>query len=128
MKYQGSVTISRVSSSSRDYVSITLKDDLSRCEVVEIKLSILEFGEALSGLALRPCEFEYSPETPVGKIRETKTELVTVPSSDHARDAVAAFEIDGWIGYDADASNSRCRTADGRYRVSFHRFVDAEVK
>lgn len=132
-RLKGTVSISKAYGGDADYVSITVIDDLSRCEIVEVKLSVEALGQAILGSGCEKCEIELSTSDAIGKRREWKTEIVTVPRSSDAasiRAAVAAFETDGWQGRDNDAKNmhrSRGACADGdRFEVLYERWVPVE--
>lgn len=116
---QGKLTISRMTSNFNNPrpIRITLKDDLSSCEVVEINLSLEAFANAITAAGFQPCEFEFNASGVVGKKREHKTEVVFIPNkigykkgNNGDRKAVqpylAPYEVDGWKGRASDALNS----------------------
>jgi hypothetical protein len=142
----GRITISRPSCGNGDkYISISIDDDRSGCMVVEARVPLDGFAEALTGLGCVACEIEVFPKAPIGKVREVKTEAVPwegytrdgfaigspKPDTDggKAAEALRPFEVDGWVGETRDLFNSHrdCRTVDGREArlVTFVRFVEA---
>lgn len=138
-KLQGTLSISKVHASHEpNYVSLTVTDTLSGCEMVEVKISLEEFASALFSMANRPCEVEFNDSGPIGLKREYKTEVVFVPGDwndrkKNAKRAVKKFETDGWKGCVEDCENSHRRVGghvDGgaNYTVSFTRYVPVEVK
>jgi len=94
---KGKLTISRVSGSS-EYACITINDELSGLHI-EARLSIAEFGQAITGLSYRPCEIEL-PDHPE-RLGITKERIeVNVPFEGHdkekARAVVMAHCPDGY--------------------------------
>lgn len=74
VKTEGKLSISKIFSNREEtYMSITIKDNRSRRLIVEAKVSLLEFMEALTGLAERPIELElHNVCEPIGLYREIK--------------------------------------------------------
>ena len=137
MKHAGKITITRQSRTTcGDSVCIELTDESSGTRVVEVEMTVENFGNAITNLALQPCEFQWYPEAPVGKVRETKTEIIQMPEgASYAKDrealakaAIAPFEVDGWVGYWRDALNHHRHTDGTMYSVGFHRFVDRKYQ
>ena len=143
---QGKLTIIRTRSNQSDgYVAVQVKDMLSGCEVIEARISLAEFVEALFGAGFRQCEFDLNDSGVVGKQHEHKQVEIFIPSDlSHRTDegaagiraAIAVHEVDGWRGRDEDARNShrwtRTPTPKGQeghwMMIAFHRWVDAESK
>lgn len=118
-----------------DKVRITLTDESSHTQAVDITLSKSDFANVLFGLFQVPCDYEFNDQCPMGKVREHKTVIVAIPDhSYHNREDVAAaaikpHEVDGWIGSLKDAMNHHNRLrSSNEYRVSFVRFADGEGK
>lgn len=141
---EGRITIGRVTSTSGpDFMSIELDDALNHVRLVEVRVSLEEFVEALMGGGYRKCEFSFHSNPPLGKRLETKTEEVSIPYFDFKRDdrarvaavraAVSLYEVDGWQGEDRDMSNHHNLIRLDRdakvehYRVHFRRYVEQEV-
>ena len=131
-KFKGKLTISSPRSSSRadGWVSITLVDESSGREILEVDLEYDEFGKALTGLSYRPCEFEVSSLDLIGKNLETKEEIITYNRDfDRKNDlparkkALKPFEVDGWQGSPDDLGNWHNSKGNGQWRVGFRRYV-----
>lgn len=132
---KGKITIGKTSSRDGDYVMIELEDSLSHCRVVEVRMSIEDFGQAILGLACQKCEFDLNDSGVIGKTHEYKEEVVPVPDdfNSHggnfeklAAKALAPFEVDGWVGRKEDLKNFHRVERKGNkisYRVSFVRYV-----
>lgn len=126
MKAKGKITISHVSSTHGDFISVELTDDISGCQFVSAEMSIEGFGRAIVGHGYVDCTFQLSAKN-VGMKREVK--VVDVESEwTHQNDTKAAenilrkHEMDGWVGRLDDMFNHHRRTKTG-YNVTFIRFV-----
>lgn len=117
---------------------IRIMDNLSRCVIAEVRLSMEDYGRGvLTNTHTVPCVVELNNSRHVGKKREYKTEVVWIPNPENwkdrekeAKEALRPYEVDGWIGNERDATNSHCwiigpekREDGGWYQVGFHRFV-----
>lgn len=130
MKYQGALTISKYQGGQRGSgVTVSLRDNLSKCEIIDIDISVEEFAQALFGLGDRPCEFEARVKN-LGKTRETKSERIKPPeikdykrSKEIAAKALKPYEIDGWYGDEDDLLNHHRCNPDGTHTVGFVRWV-----
>lgn len=141
----GTLSISRTSSNRPldRPIKITLEDELSRCRVVQIELTLADFAEALTGMFGVPCQFTWPSSSVVGKRHEHKTEVVFIPDKctdrkdqESARKHFAEFEVDGWRGRVSDAFNSHRWAKDERPNpcgvrgmwtsITFDRWVEAE--
>ncbi len=131
MKLTVSIQASAFSSNMEpDGVMVRVRDEASRTEVLEVRLAFEEWGKVVSGRTgegaaeLRPAA--------AGKIHEHKTERVPFDWSDRsevsAMKALEPFEVDGWRGMPADLTNHHKRDGQGFQRVTFHRYVDPEVR
>lgn len=125
----GKVTISRTSSNvDGDCVTITLIDESSSCQLVEVSMSMEAFGLAVTGLSRVECEYLLTAEN-AGKVRQVKTESVALPGGSGIRDkkkaaeALAPYEVDGWKGRKEDLHNPHL-ISGGKASVTFIRFVD----
>lgn len=129
-KLKGKISLSRYTSNVRpDGVTISLIDESSGVQCVEIEISIETLGYIITGLSHQECTFEWRPDF-VGMIRENKTEIIPFTATNYkTRDqesaaALAPYEVDGWKGSITDMTNGHCRTPSGQ-RVGFRRFVPA---
>ena len=127
----GSVIISRCSGSAVDDtpIHITVDDEISRCRVLEIYMSLEEFAKAITG-SYGDAKIEHFPKSPIGMKAENKTEIVPFDSyQDKEKDINAAlkpFEVDGWKARRSDMTNGHCRVKNGQ-RVVFFRHVDPKT-
>jgi len=122
---KGKLTISRVSGSS-EYVCVTIDDKLSGLHI-EARLSIAEFGQAITGLGYRPCEIEL-PDHP-GRLGMTKERIeIKVPFEGYDKDkARAAVMAHCPSGYEPDLSLSRKNSIrDGFVNTSAVRWVEGK--
>lgn len=136
---KGKITISRFSGTNT--IQVQIEDRSSGVEFLRVELDAESLGLALTGLGNQECYFRTNGLDKIGKQRETKTEIVFVPTPKSyqeedrratAKEAIAMHEVDGWIGYVPDAMNHHKsnRYKDGVaaeggqwYTVSFTRFV-----
>ena len=120
-----------ITQSSNDVVCIRLRDNRSRCQAVEVRLSYSNFASALMRIPA-PCRFEWHPEN-IGKKREIKTEIVPFTltydsenqNRERAKAALKPFEKDWWVGHPEDLLSHRNRVKGEveAYQVSFIRYV-----
>ena len=100
MELKGKITISRPARGDDvEEVFISVVDSDASCEFLTIHLSLEDFARVLTGLGRVECVLETTPErlANVGTTHETKTEFVPGKYSDNANQAVAPFEVDGWM-------------------------------
>lgn len=129
--HQGSITISRVSSTHGDpYIQVSIQDETSRHQFIELTMSMEAFAMALTGMGAQPLMFDLRGVDYVGKRREFKNELVPRPPSteracqnDVAVIVLAPFEKDGWVGRADDLWNHHKAVGD-KQRVLFTRYVE----
>lgn len=138
MKLPGKISINRTTSNREEsYVSIEITDERSHIGFCRIKISMTEFGNAITGLSFRPCELDLLGLEKVGKFREYKEEVIYISSpslltslKEKAAEVLAPYEIDGWIGSRDDLINHHRQFTkdDGKSyaRVGFVRFVANE--
>jgi hypothetical protein len=117
---------------------IVVTDSESRTQFIEIQLTAEALATAMA-CRLVDCTFETFGLHKLGTRREYKTEEVTLPERCYFREkdeplvraAIAAHEVDGWIGRDEDARNGHRRVAGkpNTFSVTFERWVplDGEV-
>ena len=130
-RLKGELSIGRVScSGGDDYINIRLKDELSGCCVVEIKVPLIEWANITTGMSHRNVEFEYFDHSKIGMRLESKKVFVPCKQyrpTDAQMDAVLApFEIDGWEGSRCDMYNHHNRVSNSGYHVRFRRLVQAD--
>lgn len=127
-KQKGTFRISRWHSNGDQSTGITISlvDELSNSECVEIHCTVEALGMALT-CSQQECEFEWRPQV-VGKRAENKTEIVPISFTEKNEKkiakALAPFEVDGWHARRSDLGNHHCRIPDGKHqRVVFFRHV-----
>ena len=133
--HAGKITISRPHDGTYDnqQMRIELIDAGNSICLGEVRMHLGDFAEALLGLGHVDCEFDLDTSR-VGLIAERKTIDVYVPDGpfserqERARQAVAAYEVDGWQGRISDALNHHRRkttlaVGGALYSVSFERLV-----
>lgn len=132
----GSITISRPSyGDGTKAIEIRVRDDQNHITFLELRISLEDFAEALTGLGQCPCQIEVYPDH-IGKAAEHKTEFVPldlaglytkVSQQAATMRALRPFEVDGWTAIGGRLWNSHYkRDVDGRpgYSVGFVRYVD----
>lgn len=139
-EYKGRISIGRVHCGDQpDYMRIELTDEDSQIQCIEIKLSLQQFAEALTGRGHVECTFETRGLDLLGSVAEHKEELVPIPSYDYQRSksarssalarALKPYETDGWRARREDAENHHRfvkMDKDGKrhiQRISFDRWV-----
>ena len=131
---KGKVSVSRVHSNHEDdYVSLELIDDLSHVTCVKIKMSTKTLGDVLTGMSRQECEFSIQPDL-VGKVRETKSETVSKPTSSRSDENYEAeldtilkpFEIDGWEARREDFRNHYNSIGGDQTSITFIRFIEPD--
>ncbi len=131
IKLKGKLSISRPTyGDGRKLINITLVDEISGSEFLDLEIPTQQFAECLTGLSRVECEFEYRPDR-VGLRYEHKTERVPflypfgVNEEDRDKAAKAAcepFETDGWAGDWKECLNGHKR-GGGHATVIFRRWV-----
>jgi hypothetical protein len=92
-------------------------------------MSLEEYAKATTASFGRG-EMDYYADCPVGKVCETKTEVIPFRGSAYnakqkakAIALMSKFETDGWRGDQSDLFNHHRWTRDGGVSVGFTRFV-----
>ena len=130
-KLAGKISIVRSSSGRESWIEIEVGDAVSGCRLVDVKMELETFAEALFGRGYCECQLEYFDQCPVGQRREVKTEVVDASGLDWRKDTneaervLAPFEVDGWKGTVDDLYNHHRGPVNAR-RVGFVRFVGVE--
>lgn len=132
---KGSISISRPQySDGRKQIEITLIDERSACQAIEVHIGMEAFAEALTGLGRVACDFDFNNSGVVGMVYEHKTEIVPIPDSLYRDDdkrvseVLSLFEKDGWEGCRSDVTNHHHHSRKGDQlfaRVTFTRHVPA---
>lgn len=136
LKLDGRISISRTSGGSQEFedcpVRIEVTDNLSHCRIVEIRMSLEAFANAVFS-HYESCTVEYYDVATIGMRAENKTDLVpfdmfTGRDNEAAQSkALKSFEVDGWKARRSDLQNGHCAVQEGTkrfQRVVFFRHVD----
>lgn len=137
-KTEGRISIAKLTSNTEpNYMLIQIEDESSGIEFVEVKLSLENFAQAITGLGHVPCKFKTRGLEKIGLIREHKVEEVYINFHTHptqkasAKSAITNFETDGWKGWIEDAFNHHNFVREHAkdidvYRINFDRWVENE--
>lgn len=121
---------------SDNFFRLTITDESSRIQFVDLKMTPDEFARMISARVTTDLECDVRGLDGVGKVRETKTERVPfrmVYSGTEeeriraAQQALERFEVDGWKGRVSDMLNGHSTVRDcGRNEqfVTFERLVE----
>ena len=132
-KLSGKITICKTLGRDDKPINIDINDEISGCRLVNIRMSLEDFADALTGRGWVPVEMEVNLDGPIGMKAENKTEIV--PFNCFSKDsesekaiskALKPFEVDGWRARREDMTNGHWRTDQGQ-RVVFFRHVDPET-
>lgn len=89
----GTINISRPScSDGRDVIRITVADDGSRAEFLELEMNVAEFGLAVTGLSFRPVKFVTRGLSVVGKKRMTQPFLHVVSEAELEECGISPYD------------------------------------
>lgn len=132
LKGKATVSISRYTSNQWDGgITISVTDEASRIQVVEVDVPFEEFALLVTGCSRMGLEVEYGNLALVGKLCETKE--VTLTRSDGGRrideKEWKRHEVDGWrceLDDEERAGNINHHRYSGNtgYRATFVRWVD----
>ena len=114
---------------------LTIKDDSSRIQFVDLRMTPEQFALVISARVTTDLECEVRGLDGVGKVREVKTERVSFrhlycgtkeERERAAKQAMEPFEVDGWKGSMSDMFNGHRSARDGSdiQIVMFERLVD----
>ena len=127
------LSIARTSSSKGpDTVHITFRDEASTIEFAEVRLTLEQFAQAVTGVMVSGVDGTVRALDKVGLKMEHKVEEVPFNCWDldrspaRAAAALKPFEVDGWKGQEEDLFNSHRRGAgrEGQVqRVTFRRWL-----
>ena len=129
----GKININRTSSNQEDdYISISIVDESSHVQFVDVKMSLLAFANAITGMGFNSCDFELRCPELVGMKRERKEELLPRPkfqdTIEDLQKILNPFEVDGWIGSLYDMTNHHYWVGDNQVKVGFTRHVPSDKK
>jgi hypothetical protein len=111
-------------------IRIEVNDRNSAQRLMHIYITAEALGELITGQASRPCQVELNTSPDIGKIRETKTEVVEYIDR-FAKDRAAQvekvlspYEVDGWEANRRDYDNHHRQVGRGSVKILFERWVD----
>lgn len=123
----GRIVITRPQGEDCDYINIALTDKASGCRFADVRVKYADFAKAITSMSV-PMEFELLSMR-VGMRREVKVERVPYirrwggGQEVEMDQALAPFEVDGWVAYRADLTNHQKDNGDGTFAVTFTRYV-----
>ena len=130
MKITGEIGITRSSNGS---YYIRLEDSASSRKFVEVKLTAVQFAEAVTGLYVADVEMEVQNLDKVGKTRVIESRKVLCPLDTHDKDVLAQWLLDncqeeGWTVNTYLSSQSSVKSVDGGKLLNYNvvKFVDVK--
>lgn len=112
-----------------DCVRFIVTDELSSCQIIDVRMSQAVFAEALFSREVEGTALLNDSEK-IGKKIEHKTELCPFPgygvTPEKLGEYVKEFEVDGWKAQMSDLTNYHRYEGKDKVRVTFYRWVDAE--
>lgn len=132
---KGKITITRQSSNKGDgVISISIRDELSRIEFVEAKISFNDFAEAITGLSFVDCEIMVNDFEKVGMQFQRKTLEFELPETTYSNRKDIAYKEalklcdDGWVPSSYFSSQNSFFRKDGKdfARTSASRWVEVQ--
>jgi hypothetical protein len=133
---KGRIGMTRSGMGSDTRMRIEIEDAKSGVSFLEITMDMEKWAYAATGMFGVEMDFELRGVDTIGKVHETKTELVPVPENmpykaddnlELIEDILSEFEVDGWQAHTNDLFNHHRRIRDGEniyQEVSFHRYVE----
>lgn len=130
LKVSGSIGHAR-GSREEDYFTFSLIDEASRCTIVEVRLTPVQFASFVTGSHCALEAYVYDNAEYWGKTRENKAVAIPYPEDLRERDAWIAETAahmerrDPPWRYGVEKWNWH-RAEEGKYRFHAYRFVDPE--
>lgn len=82
MKNKATITIGRPSNGDgTKFITIAIRDSVSRIIFADIEIDLADFAEALTGLSEVECSIVYRCLENVGKVKETKKVAIKLPNN-----------------------------------------------
>ena len=137
MKHKAKISITRpISNTVDDYISVSVHDEDACIQFLNLQIPFASFAEALTGLARTPCTMEFMGLQNVGKKREHKELIITLPDGIRwgaKRKDIAISEgkkqcPKGWVMDEYFSRQNSFFTEDGKdfARTSINRWVEKE--
>jgi len=76
---KGQIEISRRNYNDKDFVGISIKDELSRITFLNLEISYENFGKLMSGLSCVDCDFKIKEINKIGKKKITNELIFEMP-------------------------------------------------
>jgi hypothetical protein len=122
------VTITRT---SRDLISIRLRDSASRIEFVEVTMSLDDFARAVTGLSEISAKAELRGLEHVGKTKQIEQRRVECPIKSYSRDVLQNWleencQEEGWIINSYLGSQNSISYKDDKTIINYsvYRYID----
>jgi len=127
MKFKGAITISRPQGNNCDYISISLVDEDSRIQFVDVEIKYSDFAQLITGLSYVPCEVECRGLENIGKKKVVKSfEFMISDNNDWSNQKEKAIELadkvcpEGWKISKYFGSQDSFFTKDGQRWARTH--------
>jgi hypothetical protein len=122
------VTITRT---SRDLISIRLRDSASRIEFVDVTMSLDDFARAVTGLSEISAKAELRGLEHVGKTKQIEQRRVECPIKSYSRDVLQNWleencQEEGWIINSYLGSQNSISYKDDKTIINYsvYRYID----
>ena len=127
----GKLTISK---NNKGIVNVELTDEVSGIRVVSVEMPIVNFAEALFGLAYQDCSFELSPNCEyIGHNRISKPLVAEIKTIGNKKEAIIALkeaikEYPEWQSNFNLSSHNSFYNSDGKAfaRTSMYKYVPVD--
>ena len=130
MKHSGKLTVSKPINGTETYINISLKDIDAGIDFVEVKISLEDFMQAITGLAMVPCEFDVHGIENVGKKIERDVISFEIETNDKelAQKEVDNHTPEGWTASRYFGSQNSFTFKDGKIfaNAKIYPWVDKE--
>jgi hypothetical protein len=135
MKLPMKLSISRPSyGDGRRKINLTIQDDASRVQFVDLEINLEHMMEALTGLSHCPCEVEVRGLAYVGKTKVTERREIVCPlksckTEDLRRWLVENAQEDGWIldSYLGSQGSTASHSEGTLLRYNVYKFVATQT-
>lgn len=132
---KGKITICRTEGQKGSWMSLTVVDEASGVQFVDIKIEMEAFAYLLSGLARQECEFELRNAENVGKKKWSKTVQVPLPDATGKEEFIKEvkrsledgnFLVGGWRvnDYECESNSHRKNYTKKLFSVTIYKYED----
>jgi hypothetical protein len=132
IQFKGKISITHSGLVGDTMFRICIDDVDAGVQIVEVVIDAINFAEALASIGHRDCMVTATDLNHIGKQIERKHEWVEYPkgyspSQEDIENALAPYEIDGWMADRYGFSNSKNgRHIDNCRNIMFYRWVEKE--